>query len=239
MTILASTNDKAFRLFDDILKETPVPLSQTCLLVVSHILPNTPPFIRALAKHFELIGIIPKPKSIHYPTLENLRENGRYPFFHLSRIRLQSATNVSTIINPLLDGRNLIILDIGGYFANCINDLHSQINGRIIGIVEDTENGHQKYSAISNYECPIISVARSPLKNPEDFLVGQSVVFSAERVLRENNILLINKKVLIIGYGKIGRSIAASLSARNVEVSIYDSDPIKMAQARFRFTHST
>ena len=51
-------------------------------------------------------------------------------------------------------------------------------------MVEDTENGLRRYLGAWKPPCPVFSVARSPLKDPEDYLVGQSVVFSAEALLR-------------------------------------------------------
>lgn len=113
----------------------------------------------------------------------------------------------------------LLFLDIGGYFAPPIDSLSSLLGDRLFGIVEDTENGHQKYDKYvetikqrgRSIPCPIFSVARSPLKEPEDYLVGQSILFSIERVLRAHNSLLTNKIVLVIGYGKIGKSISSRL----------------------------
>jgi hypothetical protein len=47
-----------------------------------------------------------------------------------------------------------------------------------------TENGLHRYLCHEKPPCPVFSVARSPLKDSEDYLVGQSVVFSAEALLR-------------------------------------------------------
>ena len=43
--------------------------------------------------------------------------------------------------------KQLIIIDIGGYFANTIKYIHEHNTSlEVIGYVEDTENGHQKYA---------------------------------------------------------------------------------------------
>lgn len=110
--------------------------------------------------------------------------------------------------------------------------LFSELN--LVGIVEDTENGYQKYqSKIQTARdarrlCPIVSVARSSLKLPEDFLVGQAIVFSAESVLREQKQVLAGKQAMVIGYGKIGSSIATTLPAKGVRVAIAEADPIDL-----------
>lgn len=102
---------------------------------------------------------------------------------------------------------------------------------QFLGVVEDTENGIQKYEVESPHPVPVVSVARSPLKAPEDFLVGQSIVFSVEALLREQGDILHGRTACVIGYGKIGRSIADLLHARNVSVKVYDTDPVKRIEA--------
>lgn len=79
------------------------------------------------------------------------------------------------------------MLDVGGYFAGVLDHLCAQFSGKIAGVVEDTENGHQRYAELDKLPCPVFSVARSPLKDPEDYLVGQSVVFSTDRRRRRRD----------------------------------------------------
>lgn len=104
-------------------------------------------------------------------------------------------------------------------------------SGRILGVVEDTENGLRRYLSLPKTPCPVYSVARSPLKDPEDFLVGQSVVFSAEALIRERGGILNGRPACVIGFGKVGSSIARMLHAKNVPVTVCDTDPVRMAQA--------
>ena len=103
--------------------------------------------------------------------------------------------------------------------------------GRILGVVEDTENGHKRYADLDKLPCPVVSVARSPLKDPEDFLVGQSVVFSTEALMRSRGDILHGRPALVIGFGKLGSSIARLLHAKGVQVTVYDIDPIRRTQA--------
>ena len=103
--------------------------------------------------------------------------------------------------------------------------------------MEDTENGHQKYETLLSEKnsldnlTPVISVARSTLKEPEDALVGQAIVFSAEVIMRSHGLILLGKRVGVIGFGKIGRSIAFSLLSRGSRVDVFDSNPIRLASA--------
>ncbi|WP_327178071.1 adenosylhomocysteinase [Streptomyces sp. NBC_01335] len=128
-------------------------------------------------------------------------------------------------------GERLVLLDVGGYFAPVLDDLCARYSGTILGVVEDTENGHKRYAEVGKLPCPVVSVARSPLKEPEDFLVGQSVVFSTEALLRERGDILHGRSALVIGFGKLGSSIARLMHAKGVHVTVYDIDPVRRAQA--------
>lgn len=124
-----------------------------------------------------------------------------------------------------------MLADIGGYFAAALAEVTEQFSGRILGVVEDTENGLQRYQRAGTPPCPIYSVARSPLKEAEDYLVGQSVVFSIEALLRSRGDILQGRPALVIGFGKVGRSVAGFLRGRGVRVSIYDKSAMKRAEA--------
>jgi adenosylhomocysteinase len=101
-------------------------------------------------------------------------------------------------------------------------------------VIEDTENGHRRYADLDKLPCPVISVARSPLKDPEDYLAGQSVVFSAEALMRSRGDIAPGRPALVIGYGKLGSSIAGLLHAKGVQVTVHNVDPVRRAQALSR-----
>ncbi len=233
MTIILSNNGRAEALFGQILAPAKIPANEYSLIVVQHVLPNTLPFFQALKKVFSIAALIPKVSSIHAPTLAAL-EAGRFNVDHYSRDQLKLAAT-ATKLKARIGEKKAIILDVGGYFSESMVRFQGLLDGRLVGVVEDTENGQQKYETAlrsgGGFPCPVLSVARSPLKEPEDHLVGQAIVYSTERILRENNALLTNKRVLVIGYGKIGKSIASSLAVRNISVWVYDRDPIRRAQA--------
>lgn len=232
MTPISDYNRRANRLFSHIIKANRTPSSENLsIIIVTHVLPDRPALIASLDDAFNLIGVIPKTKSIHYQTLAYIRDSLKVQLLSYNRTDLQSPSIIEQICKLVPVENRLVVLDIGGYFSPHTKALKSIMGERFAGVVEDTENGHKKYAA-SELHCPVVSAARSPLKEPEDFLVGRSIVFSTEAVIRQNNDLLINKSVLVLGYGKIGKSIADALSVLNIAVSVFDTDPIKMAQAR-------
>jgi adenosylhomocysteinase len=107
------------------------------------------------------------------------------------------------------------------------------MNG-FLGVVEDTNNGHWRYNNNqATLGFPVVSIARSPIKGIEDRLIGDAVVFSLEALLRSQLYeTLDGKKVLILGYGKIGSACARALKSRRSTVLVYDVDPLKMMEAR-------
>ena len=121
-----------------------------------------------------------------------------------------------------------MLLDIGGYFSACAEDLRHAIH--LLGIVEDTEKGHQKYERRPP-SVPVLSVERSRFKRAEDYHVGRSVVYSSEALLRGSEAPRIGKTALVIGYGKIGQSIASDLARRGVRVLVADADPTQRVWA--------
>lgn len=203
---------KHFQLFKD---------KKPNILLVSHIIPDKLPFFDFLKKNTNSINIIPKPKTINDKVYQYIRKKFNIKYLHCLRNEIASS---KTIIDILKSRNDLIILDVGGYFSTIAGK--EDLTKNILGIIEDTENGLQRY--IKTYpKIPVIEVARSPLKYPEDLLVGESIVFSTEDLLRKMGEIFTNKTVGIIGFGKIGKNIARILSGRNIRVIVFDKDPIK------------
>lgn len=218
------------REFFDSLRANPPspPPSRIASVVVTHLLPDRPFFLESLAKMTDLRAVIPKPKTID-PRVKSWLSHS-YPLPLMSRDEASDPDRCLAFLNEYGRGSPLVLADIGGYFSKCLNHVASKYQGRFLGVVEDTENGHQKYAA-ANPICPVISVARSPLKAPEDFLVGQSIVFSTEALLRQRGDILHGRTACVLGYGKIGRSIAGLLHARHVRTVVFDIDPVRCVDA--------
>lgn len=203
------------------------PVHDVSVVLVTHIVPGREVFVDALAKICRVAAVIPKPKSIHEPTLQIIAE--KYQILNVKRLECyDSALIIDRLLDYIDEQENLVILDMGGYFSESIQEIRESFN--LLGIVEDTQNGHVRYESVET-GVPVISVAQSPLKEPEDYLVGQSIIFSLDALYRERGQLLINNRVMVIGYGKIGSSIAHELSRRQVKTVVYDVDPLRQVKA--------
>lgn len=197
-------------------------------ILVQHINPTSMPLIETLGRSGRIAGIIAKPNSIDFRTYERLSD--KYKFLDLDKHRLLEPNVFDRYIAPLVsENEKLIIIDIGGYFSGTLEELNRFVN--LGGIVEDTENGLQKYEkALKGYpynEIPIFSVARSRSKDFEDYLVGRSVAYSTVRILKKEKLEnWKNRKVGVIGFGEVGRGAAFYLKDNlGMDVSVYDCNP--------------
>lgn len=200
-------------------------------VAVTHILPDVLSYLQALSSVTYVQAVIPKPKSIVAEIKTNLEKE--FPLVELSRMEISAGERLFEILDTSND--DFILFDIGGYFAPVVNRLVARYQDRFLGVIEDTENGQQKYEKaheLEPLEAPVISVARSPLKETEDFLVGQSVLFSADAILRECGLLVQYVQCAVLGFGKIGRSICHHLLLRGIKPHVFDSDPIKRVHAQ-------
>ncbi|WP_030608120.1 adenosylhomocysteinase [Streptomyces achromogenes] len=206
------------------------PPERPAAFLITHLLPERPAFVRGVACVTDLRAVLPKPKSVHAEAQREIERNG-HVCDKLSRELFAEPDRAVRYLETRAAGRAVVLLDVGGYFAPSIEEVCSRFSGRIFGVVEDTENGHRRYAELGQLPCPVLSVARSPLKEPEDFLVGQSVVFSTEVLMRSRGDILHGRTALVIGFGKLGSSIARLLHAKGVRVTVYDVDPVRRTQA--------
>lgn len=205
------------------------------IVAVVHMVPGTEEFVESINDKLPIAALIPKQSSMNLYVKKKI--NKKIPIMDYTR--KQIIANHNQFLEELkfyVGDSNFAIIDIGGYFSHILYELYDVFGSNLIGIVEDTENGHQKYQSLlkgpyNQFPCPIISVARSNLKEPEDYLVGQAIVYSAESVLRDLGNIMTGKNALVLGYGKIGSSIARGLKSKVGRVNVIDIDPSRQLLA--------
>lgn len=210
------------RFFDSIIETHNLP-SQGSIIPIIHVLPDATPFIYALQKVSTVPFIIPKPKSIDL----SVRDSLDVMVESFSRQDINTEGFYKKISDQ---NQKTAFIDIGGYFSKSTTRISEILGNKFCGIVEDTENGLQKYLN-EELNFPLLSVARSPLKENEDYMVGTAIGYSIERILREHSILMNGLKFGVIGYGKIGRSVAKTAKNNQAFVSVNDIDPIRLTHA--------
>ena len=196
------------------------------IVMVSHIVPGILPFIQTLQQFVETLHIIPKPNSISPKVLSRIPKK----LIHsLSRDQLKNNEILQKIFP---NDMKSFVIDVGGYFATKEFFEFNNREKRVIGIIEDTENGFIKYEKLGDMvSLPVISVARSELKQNEDNLVGYSITYYVEMILRKFRRLPRYSTTGIIGYGKLGKGIATYLFNQNIKPFVYDTNPIRVVEA--------
>jgi adenosylhomocysteinase len=204
------------------------------LIVIIHILPDILPILAALKSIVDIALIVVVPYSVHQPTLEYLNKRYRVITPSLEVMTNERDTFFHEILNNINVRKKTIIFEIGGYCAPIIKKLKKNFGNLLLGVIEDTEAGHRRYEQLAKVNllpCPVISVARSLLKGPEDFIVGATCLHVVEKLIRTTGFPLHGRHSLVLGFGKIGRGVAHALRQYHSIVYVYDIDPIKNIQA--------
>lgn len=89
------------------------------------------------------------------------------------------------------------------------------------GAVEATRTGHYVYQSVN---CSTICIDSSQIKHLEDYLgTGESFVRGWKHLRPDDPIT--GKKVILFGYGKVGRGVAHSTRTHGASVYVIDPDP--------------
>ena len=126
-----------------------------------------------------------------------------------------------------------MILDDGGDLTNLVLDHYPELVSQIKGLSEETTTGvHRLYERVKNGTLPIpaINVNDSVTKSKFDNKYGckESAV---DAVRRATDTMLAGKRVIVAGYGDVGKGTAASFKGAGSIVTITEIDPICALQA--------
>ena len=126
-----------------------------------------------------------------------------------------------------------MILDDGGDLTNMVLDQFPELVENINGLSEETTTGvHRLYERMQNGTLPMpaINVNDSVTKSKFDNKYGckESAV---DAVRRATDVMLAGKRVLVTGYGDVGKGTAASFKGAGAIVTVTEIDPICALQA--------
>jgi len=126
-----------------------------------------------------------------------------------------------------------MILDDGGDLTNMILDNHPELVKEIKGLSEETTTGvHRLYERMKNNTLPIpaINVNDSVTKSKFDNKYGckESAV---DAIRRATDTMMAGKRVVVAGYGDVGKGTVASFSGAGAIVTVCEIDPICALQA--------
>jgi adenosylhomocysteinase len=126
-----------------------------------------------------------------------------------------------------------MILDDGGDLTNMVFDRYPELIDGIKGLSEETTTGvHRLYERMKNGTLfmPAINVNDSVTKSKFDNKYGckESAV---DAIRRATDVMLAGKRVIVCGYGDVGKGTAASFRGAGSIVTVTEIDPICALQA--------
>ena len=126
-----------------------------------------------------------------------------------------------------------MILDDGGDLTNMVLDKYPELASGIKGLSEETTTGvHRLYERVKKGTLPMpaINVNDSVTKSKFDNKYGcrESAV---DAIRRATDTMLAGKRVVVAGYGDVGKGTAASFKGAGSIVTVTEIDPICALQA--------
>jgi adenosylhomocysteinase len=126
-----------------------------------------------------------------------------------------------------------MILDDGGDLTNMVFDKYPELTAEIKGLSEETTTGvHRLYERMANgtLVMPAINVNDSVTKSKFDNKYGcrESAV---DAIRRATDVMLAGKRVVVCGFGDVGKGTAASFRGAGSIVTVTEIDPICALQA--------
>ena len=126
-----------------------------------------------------------------------------------------------------------MILDDGGDLTNMVFDKYPELIKNIRGLSEETTTGvHRLYERMHSKTLPVpaFNVNDSVTKSKFDNKYGTKES-AVDAIRRATDIMLAGKRVLVAGYGDVGKGTAASFRGAGSIVTISEIDPICALQA--------
>lgn len=132
------------------------------------------------------------------------------------------------------DGRGLnMILDDGGDLTNMVHDKYPELIKDIGGLSEETTTGVRRlYRRVKEgtLKMPAFNVNDSCTKSKFDNLYGCRESF-LDAVKRATDVMIAGKKVIVCGYGDVGKGCVQAARGLGAYVEVTEIDPINALQA--------
>lgn len=137
-------------------------------------------------------------------------------------------------IEMCLEHRPNIIIDDGGDLVEMIHNKRPDLGEEVMGGCEETTTGVIRLKAMERdgiLKFPMVAVNDARCKHLFDnrYGTGQSVWDS---IMRNTNLIVASKTVVVVGYGWCSRGIAMRASALGARVIVTEIDPVKAIEAR-------
>jgi adenosylhomocysteinase len=145
----------------------------------------------------------------------------------------QSKSEYEWCQNQVLSQKPQILTDDGGDLNAKAHFDKKFKNLKILGATEETTTGVSRYLAMQQKKklrYPIIAVnnARTKMMFDNRYGTGQSTI---DALLKTMNLLFASKRVVVCGYGWLGKGVAQRCAGMGSKVIVTEIDPIKALEA--------
>ncbi len=145
----------------------------------------------------------------------------------------QSVKEYDWCIDQVLKHKPIILTDDGADMNIKAHFDKRFKNLKILGATEETTAGVNRIRAVENQgklRYPVILVNEAYTKHMFDnrYGTGQSTI---DGYLRAMNLLMASKRVVVVGYGWVGRGVASRFHGMGSKIIVTEIDPIKALEA--------
>jgi len=152
--------------------------------------------------------------------------------FELSDVRSLENLREAVRTGKAPKGRKFLLIDDGGELIELVHQHFPELHDRIVA-VEQTTKGRNRIKELG-LAFPVVDVAGSEAKRVwESPIIGRSVAKTTLAKLDglKAQGVSVGKKVLVIGFGAIGRATALAMHEQGYHVSVIDSRAEVLAEA--------
>ena len=137
-------------------------------------------------------------------------------------------------IEMCLEHKPNIIIDDGGDLVEMLHNKRPDLRTEVLGGCEETTTGVIRLKAMERegiLKFPMVAVNDAKCKHLFDnrYGTGQSVWDS---IMRNTNLIVASKTVVVVGYGWCSRGIAMRAAALGAKVIVTEIDPVKAMEAK-------
>ncbi|MFL5757813.1 MAG: adenosylhomocysteinase, partial [Chloroflexota bacterium] len=136
-------------------------------------------------------------------------------------------------LRSVADTRPAITMDDGCDLVSLLHSERREILPDVLAGTEETTTGVIRLRAMAADRAlayPVVAVNEALTKHLFDnrYGTGQSTI---DGILRATNVLLAGRKVVIAGYGWVGRGIASRMDGLGAHVAVVEVDPVRALEA--------
>jgi adenosylhomocysteinase len=136
-------------------------------------------------------------------------------------------------LNAIADTKPQITMDDGCDLVSLLHDSRTELLPGVLAGTEETTTGVIRLRAMAKdgaLRFPVVAVNEAETKHLFDnrYGTGQSTL---DGILRATNILIAGRRVVVAGYGWVGKGIASRMKGHGAHVAIVEVNPVRALEA--------